>query len=113
MTSVRQQRASFGQANGPEVELVVSGNPLYATYETLDGFAAINDDDIGLYCYARVVDGRFVSTGVPVDQPPPEGVMAHARESDEVRTEKSRERATRRALQTHQPTAQPGKDTKP
>jgi hypothetical protein len=89
------------------VELVVSGNPLYAAYETVEGFAAIYDDDRGLYCYARVVDGRFVSTGVPVDKPPPESVTPHETESDEVRTDKSKARAARRELQTHQ---QPGRD---
>jgi hypothetical protein len=35
------QKASLGQANGSEVELIVSGTALYATYETLDGFPAI------------------------------------------------------------------------
>ncbi len=110
MTSVRKQHAFLGQANGPDVELVVSGNPLYASYETPAGFAAIYDDERGLYCYARVVDGRFESTGLPVDRPPPDGISPHERESDEVRVEKSRARADRHNSETHPPTQQPGKD---
>lgn len=110
MTSVRNQRVSLGQANGADVDLVVSGDPLYATYETLDGFAAVYDNALGLYCYARVVDGRFVSTGIPVQERPPDDVTPHERERDEVRIEKSRERAKQRDIQTHQSTAESRKD---
>ena len=46
----------------------------------------------GLFCYARLVDGRFESTGIPVTQPPPVGVKRHATESDDVRKQKIQER---------------------
>jgi hypothetical protein len=83
-----QRRASLGQANGPEVDLLVSGTALYATYHTLDGYPAIYDDDRGLFTYARLHNGRFESTGVPVGASPPAGVDREASEADHVRAEK-------------------------
>ncbi|MGQ0615797.1 MAG: hypothetical protein ACT4PW_02220 [Acidimicrobiia bacterium] len=82
------QRASLGQDNGPEVELIVNGSPFYATYHTPDGYPAIYDDDLGLYVYARLADGRFESTGVPVGSPPPPDGDRSAAEADHVRAEK-------------------------
>jgi hypothetical protein len=86
------QKVPMGQANGPDVDLIVSGTELYATYETPDGFPAIYDDALGLFCYARLADGRFESTGVSVAQPPPPGVELHAAESDAVKQRKIQER---------------------
>ena len=93
MTGIVNQRVSLGQANGPDIELVVSGTELYATYETPEGFPVIYDDALGLFCYARLADGSFQSTGVPVSSAPPRGVQLHARETDEVRNEKIRKRS--------------------
>jgi hypothetical protein len=85
VSGIINERAWLGQEKGPEVELIVSGTTLYATYETLDGFPAVYDDARGLFCYARIVDGRYESSGVPVTSSPPAGVERHARESDAVR----------------------------
>jgi hypothetical protein len=92
------QKATLAQANGGDVELVVTGTMLYATYETPDGYPAIYDDRAGLFCFARVVDGRFESTGVPVTAPPPAGVQKHAQEAEAVRAAKIAERES--AMQT-------------
>lgn len=92
MTGVFNQKVSLGQGNGSEVELIVNGTVLYATYETVDGFPVVYDDDLEIFCYARVVDGRYDSTGVAVSSPPPPGVYRHARESDEVRATRIDER---------------------
>jgi hypothetical protein len=92
VTGLFNQKVSLGQGDGSEVELIVSGNPLYATYETLDGYPVVYDDERGLFCYARVVDGRYVSTGVPATEPAPAGVELHAKESDEVRADRAEER---------------------
>ena len=92
MSGIMGQKVSLGQANGPDVELIVSGTALYATYETLDGFPAIYDEDLGLFCYARIVAGRYESTGVLVTSPPPPAVDQHAKESEEVRAARIRER---------------------
>lgn len=89
MTAIYGERLTFGQRNGPEVQLVVFGDELYARYETLDGYSAVYDDASGLFCYARLVDGAFVSSGVPVTAPPPPGAVPHGKESDAVRQAKS------------------------
>jgi len=70
----------------------VSGTALYATYHTLDGLPVVYDDDLGLFAYARLVDGRFESTGVPMGSPPPPDVDRHAREAEQVRAERISER---------------------
>ena len=92
MVGMFGQKVPLGQANGPDVELVVSGTELYATYETPEGFPAVYDDNIGLFCYARIVRGRFESTRIPVTSPPPDGVVVHERESDSVRASKIKAR---------------------
>lgn len=92
MVGVFGEKVSLGQANGPDVELVVRGTELYASYETPDGFPAVYDDSLGLFCYALVVDGQFESTGIPVTASPPAGVERNARETDEVRQKKIQER---------------------
>jgi hypothetical protein len=89
------QKVSLGQANGPEVELVVTGSELYAKYETLEGYPAVYDDRLGLFCYARLLDGEYRSTEVPVTAAPPAGVEPHAEESPPVRSRKAAERQAR------------------
>jgi len=105
MTGVFRQRAMLGQGRGPDVELVVDGNEWYANYETPTGYSVIYDEDLGLFCYARVRAGRFESTKVPATDPPPPDVEPHARESDEVRVTKvgERERARGRQREREQP----------
>jgi hypothetical protein len=88
MSGVIRQTAMLGQADGTEVELVVTGTKSYATYETPEGYPVTYDQDLGMFCYARVVDGAYRSTGVRVSAPPPEGLVKHAAESDEVRAAK-------------------------
>jgi hypothetical protein len=92
VSGVVNQRARLGQENGPDVDLIVTGTELYATYETPDGFPAVYDTERGLFCYARVVDGRYQSTGVPVTNTPPGDVERHTKESDAVRQARIDER---------------------
>jgi len=92
MVGVFGEKVFLGQANGPDVELIVRGTELYASYETPEGYPAVYDDAAGLFCYARLEDGRFQSTAVPVTSPVPPGVSPHAKESDRVRSEKIEER---------------------
>ena len=98
MSGVNKMRASLGQANGPEVELIVTGTRDYATYETPDGAPAIYDDERGLFCYARVINGEYQSTGVPVTEPTPAGIVPHAQESIEVRERKINHPRTNKPL---------------
>jgi hypothetical protein len=94
MVGMFGEKVSLGQANGPDVDLIVRGTELYATYETPEGFPAVYDDGLGLFCYARLVDGAFQSTGTPVASPPPPGAEQHAVETDDVRARKIQERTT-------------------
>ena len=94
MTAIFGERLTFGQERGPDVELCVWGDEYYARYETPEGYSAIYDDGKGVFTYARVEDGRFVSTGVPIAEPAPSGLTPHAEETDAVRVAKA---AARRA----------------
>jgi len=92
MVGMFGQKVPMGQANGPDVDLIVSGTELYATYETPEGFPAVYDDTRGLFCYAKIVGGRFESSDVSIALPPPPGVERHAAETEEVKQQKIRER---------------------
>jgi hypothetical protein len=92
MVAAFGEKASLGQANGPDVDLIVKGTELYATYETPDGFAVVYDEALGLFCYARLVAGEFQSTGTSLASPPPAGAVRHASEADDVRRRKIQER---------------------
>ena len=88
----------LGQARGPDVELQVDGDEWYAAYHTPAGEPAVYDDERGLFCHARLVEGRFESTGVPVTEPAPADAAAlDARESPEVRQRKAAESRRGRA----------------
>ena len=89
MTAIHGETLSFGQRNGPDIQLVVFGDELYARYESPSGYSAVYDEDRGLFCYARLVDGAFVSSGAPVTEAPPPGALLHGHESDAVRQAKS------------------------
>lgn len=93
MSGIFGEKASFPQANGPDVELIVSGTELYATYETLDGFPVVYDDAKGMFCYARLVDGSLESTGAALSGPPPPGAARAAEDSEEARLRKMDARA--------------------
>ena len=86
MSAIFGEILSFGQANGPEIRLKVFGDEIYAHYESLDGYSTVYDDELGLFCYARLAAGRFRSTGVPLDQPPPAGLARHLQEAAAVVT---------------------------
>jgi hypothetical protein len=96
MSAIRGERVKVGQANGPDIELIVSGDEFYAHYETPEGHSVIYDPERGLFCYAKLVNGRFESTGIPADQPAPVGTPLHEKESAVVRREKASKRAAER-----------------
>ena len=96
MTGVFGQPATLSQENGPDIELVVFGDEWYAWYETPAGYPVIYDEQKGLFCHAIVVEGRFLSTGVPAMESPPAGAQPHARESQEVRRAKIRQKRAAR-----------------
>jgi M6 family metalloprotease-like protein len=78
----------FDQHAGPSIQLRVHGDEFYARYETLGGHTVLYDVDRGYYCYARTVDGAFVSSGVSAGESPPPDIPRHLRESARVRNQK-------------------------
>ena len=66
--------------------------------QTLDGFPAIYDADLGLFCYARIRSGRYESTKTPITGNPPDGVEPDTRRSQTTRAAKIDER--RRAIKS-------------
>ena len=97
MGALYGQRVTVGQAQGPDVELIVYGDEFYARYETPDGYPVVYDTERGQFSYARLDEGRFISTGVPATAPPPPGMVRHAQEDPEVRQEKAGRRAARQS----------------
>jgi M6 family metalloprotease-like protein len=79
------ERLQLPQERGDRVELIVFGDEFYARYETPSGYTAIYDPALGRFTYAQLASGHLVSTGVPVEKPPPPGLRTHLREDPEVR----------------------------
>ncbi|MGE5671468.1 MAG: M6 family metalloprotease domain-containing protein, partial [Fibrobacterota bacterium] len=59
------------------------------------GYSVVYDSDLQQYCYALILDGRFISSGSPITKSPPAGIRKHLRESSRVRTDKFRNRFDR------------------
>jgi M6 family metalloprotease-like protein len=92
MSAIFGELLNFPQAQGPDVQLRVFGDEHYARYENREGFTALYDEQAGHYCYADLAGNRFVSTGVPIEQPAPAGIVRHLQESATVKRAKSEER---------------------
>lgn len=97
MSAIFGETMRFGQANGPEIALRVFGDENYARYEDLDGYSAVYDDELGVFCYARLSAGSFRSTGVPLSEPPPAGLVRHLQESHETIVARAKARKSRRS----------------
>jgi M6 family metalloprotease-like protein len=93
MSSIFGEYLTFSQEKGPEVRLRVYGDEFYSRHENMDGYSVVYDQDHGLYCYAFLISGEFVSSGVDAMQSPPKGVRRHFKESEEVRNRKFRARS--------------------
>jgi hypothetical protein len=95
MTALFGEKVALHQERGPDVELRVFGDEFYARYETDDGYTAVLDPALGLFSYADLENGEFVSTGVPVTAGPPAGLAKRLTEAPDVKTAKAaRRRAT-------------------
>lgn len=77
------------------VRLLVYGDEFYSRYENTDGYTVVYDQDMGLYCYALLISGEFVSSGVDISQSPPIGVRRHFKESEDIRNRKFEARYAR------------------
>ena len=97
MSAIFGETLTFGQTKGPDVRLKVFGDELYARYEDLNGFTVVYDQGRGQFCYARLAAGLFVSTEVPLDRPPPAGIVRHLQKSPEAIHAKTEARRMRRS----------------
>lgn len=79
---------TFSQEEGDDVRLRALGDEFYARYETASGHAAIYDGFWGRWCYATLDGGEYLSTGIPVTEPPPLDLPLHLVESPAVRARK-------------------------
>lgn len=100
MSAIFGEILTFGQENGPEIALRVFGDEHYARYENIDGYSAIYDDQLGVFCYARLSAGSFRSTGTPLSARPPAGLVRHLQESQETIAARAQARKMRRAAMT-------------
>ncbi len=85
MSAIFNETLIFDQEKGDPVRLVVNGDEFYARHETEEGYTVVYDSDLGQYCYAILLEGMFVSSGVPMSQEPPSGLRRHLKEASSVR----------------------------
>lgn len=97
MSAIFGEILTIGQERGNDVKLKIFGDEHYSRYENLNGYTAVYDPERGQFCYARLAAGVFRSTGVPITEDPPTGVVRHLQEAQEVTEAKSRARKYRRA----------------
>jgi len=88
MSAISGEIMTFSQEKGPDVKLKVFGDEFYSRYESLDGYSVVQDVDLGLFCYAYLIKGEFVSSGVDLSQIPPDKIWRHLKESEQVRNGK-------------------------
>ena len=96
MTAIFGELLSFSQEKGPEVRLRVYGDEFYARYETENGYTVMYDESLGLYVYALLKEGRFVSSGIALTRKPPPGLKPNLVESDLIRQDKAAHRFSKR-----------------
>lgn len=92
MVAIFGEKFTASQARGPDIELVVFGDEFYARYETTSGYTVLLDEARGLFCYAELMAGELVSTGVPATDRPPDSLRRHLRDQPRVRNTKFDER---------------------
>ncbi len=88
MSAIFNETQTFSQENGPDVELIVNGDEFYSRCETKSGYSVVYDNELGMYCYAVLLNGAFDSSGAPTSKEPPPGIRKHLKESREVRSDK-------------------------
>jgi hypothetical protein len=97
MSAIFGEALTFGQSKGPEIVLKVFGDEHYARYEDVNGYSAVYDDQLGVFCYSRLSAGSFRSTGIPLSQPAPAGLVRHLQESQETIAARAEARKLRRS----------------
>jgi len=85
MSALEGEVVICSQQKEAGVSLRVFGDEFYARYESLEGYTVLYDVDIGKYCYALLIRGHLVSSGIPNNQDPPVEVTKHLQEDSLVR----------------------------
>lgn len=88
MSAICGEVLVFDQSAGPPIQLRTFGDEFYARYETLGGYSVVYDVDRGLYCYAELRQGHFVSSRTPTTKRAPIGLPRHLKEDRQVRNDK-------------------------
>ena len=88
MSAITGEILTFSQEKGPDVKLKVFGDEFYSRYENLDGYTVVYDTDLEQFCYAYLIKGEFVSSGVDLSRAPPKKIWRHLKESEQVRNVK-------------------------
>ena len=97
MSAIFGEVLTFGQAKGPDIALRVFGDEHYARYENLDGYSAVYDDELGLFCYARLSAGSFRSTGIALSKRAPAYLARHLQEAQDTVVARAKARMMRRS----------------
>ena len=92
MSVIFGEKRTFPQGEGPDVQLKVFGDEFYARYENLSGYTVVYDPDIKRYCYAVLINGRLVSSSIPINRHPPEKLRCHVQENKNIRNKKFKQR---------------------
>jgi len=92
MSVIRGEKLDFTQEAGDKVSLTVYGDEFYSRYENEEGYTVVYDTDKGMFCYADLHRGEFVSTGVSLTKVPPKGIRRHLRELGNVHGHKFKRR---------------------
>ena len=92
MSAIFNETLIFDQEKGDPVRLVVNGDEFYARQETEEGYTVVYDSDLGQFCYAILLEGMFVSSGVPMSREAPSGLRKHLKEASSVRNAKFEQR---------------------
>ncbi|WP_143316476.1 M6 family metalloprotease domain-containing protein [Clostridium sp. HBUAS56017] len=87
MSKIVGEILTFPSGN-ENIKLRVFGDEFYARRESLDGYTAIYDNNLEKYCYAKLDNGKLVSTGEKINGPIPSGITPHLKEVPEVIKEK-------------------------
>jgi hypothetical protein len=96
MSAIFGEKLTFPQERGPEIKLVVYGDEFYSRYETEEGYSAVYDRELGLFCYAFLKDGAFLSSKIPISGSPPLHLEKHLQEAGSVRLAKAEKSARRK-----------------
>ncbi len=79
MSAIFGELLSFPQRVGGTIRLRTFGDEHFSRLETQEGFTAVYDTALGVYCYAQLAGNQLQSSGVALSQAAPAGLVRHLR----------------------------------